>query len=545
VRANGGFAGNIGTAVMTDAEFERFAHACEDELRQKQERIAELLLFGFEVDFPSLRIRYTADGALFVEAGFVPIGSRGLRSNTWLWAWANPGTAILDPDAAKRIEQLGLKIGRPAFASAQPFAATEADAWRYAAIACHELEGAGIARVTANDSDWFLLVRWLRHERPEADLVARAETAVHESLLAARGPGLLNIMRRRFPGMRLSLIDADLRGAANPWAHDLHVQLLAEYADEMVKSSQAVHPGEPAPEEFFASRRRHDLDGANLSVVRLDGAILRGVSLRNASLEGASLVDADLSRADLRGTSLRDAFLNGANLTGAALAGADIAGAELSRTLLADVDLSRVRGLDQVQHAGPSEIGMSTLVASDFNFDPAFLRRAGVSRGLIEDLERGQRFAGAYETCFLSYSSADREFALQLYTALTGAGVRVFWDYFDVVPGESLDQQIAQAIRELKRLIVVLSPASLKSEWVAREIRLAQLHRPESLLPIRLCPIEDVKAWSSAHPDLPKIADALPIQDFSDWRTPAPFEHALELLLKGLGGTGAPRVVGT
>jgi uncharacterized protein YjbI with pentapeptide repeats len=526
---------------MTDAEFERFVRVCQDELRQKQERIAELLLFEIRVDFPGLRLLYMAGDALFVDAAFVPIGSRGLQSNTWMWAWANPGTAGTDAAAMTRLREFGSKTGRPAFSSAQPLAATDGDAWVYAAIACHELAAIGVARITANDSDWFLLIRSLRHERSEDDLIARAEAVVRESLLAARGPGLLNIVRARFPAMRLSLIDADLRGAVNPWAHDLHVQLLAEYADEMVKADQAVHPDEPAAEASFAPRRRHNLDGANLSGVRLDGAILRGVSLRNASLEGASLVDADLSRADLRGATLCNAFLNGTNFTGAALAGADIARAQISRTLLVDVDLSRVRGLGEVYHSGPSEIAMSTLVASDFNFDPAFLRRAGVSRGLIEDLERGQRFAGIYETCFLSYSSADREFATQLYTGLTGAGVRVFWDYFDVVPGESLERQIGQAIRELKRLVVVLSPVSLKSDWVAREVRMAHLHRPESLLPIRLCPIEDVKAWSKAHPDLPKIADTLPIQDFSDWRTPAAFTHALELLLRGLGGSARPQ----
>jgi hypothetical protein len=206
--------------------------------------------------------------------------------------------------------------------------------------------------------------------------------------------------------------------------------------------------------------------------------------------------------------------------------------------LLADVDLSRVKGLDEVHHLGPSEISMSTLVASDFQVEPRFLRRAGVSRGLIEDLRRGKRFAGSYETCFLSYSSANRAFATQLYRALTAAGVRVFWDYLDLVPGEALEMQIAEAIRELRRLVVVLSSASIASEWVEREVQLARLHRPESLLPIRLCPIEEVKGWTAAREGRPDLANMMPIQDFSNWTDPSAFAHALSLLLKGLGGTG-------
>ena len=180
---------------------------------------------------------------------------------------------------------------------------------------------------------------------------------------------------------------------------------------------------------------------------------------------------------------------------------------------------------------------MSTLVASGFDIDPAFLRKAGVSRGLIQDLRRGKRFAGSYETCFLSYSSRDREFAMQLYNSLSGAGVRVFWDYYDLVPGDELERQISEAIRELKRLVVVLSRESMSSDWVAREVQLAWLHRRESLLPIRLCPIEDVKQWTSSRESLPDLANVFPIQDFSDWRTPASFSHAFSLLLQALGGS--------
>ena len=92
------------------------------------------------------------------------------------------------------------------------------------------------------------------------------------------------------------------------------------------------------------------------------------------------------------------------------------------------MDLSEVKGLDKVHHMTPSEISLSTLTASRFKLSPAFLRRAGVSRGLIEDLANGQRFARQYETCFLSYSSKDVSFAEKLYQSLEDAGVRVFWD---------------------------------------------------------------------------------------------------------------------
>jgi hypothetical protein len=244
-------------------------------------------------------------------------------------------------------------------------------------------------------------------------------------------------MRKRFPALRVNLIDADLRGTPQPWAHDLHAQILFDQGRIQASAFRDLEPDGVLDLGMLASHQLHDLSGANLSGARLDGAILRGTTLRGASLEAAVLVDADLSGADLRDASLRSAFLNGANLAGTGLAGADVTDAELSRTLLADVDLSKVKGLDEVRHFGPSEISMSTLIASSFETEPAFLRKAGVSRGLIEDLMRGKRFAGSYETCFLSYSSKDAEFAAQLYSSLTGAGVRVFWDHFDLFRGKS------------------------------------------------------------------------------------------------------------
>lgn len=258
----------------------------------------------------------------------------------------------------------------------------------------------------------------------------------------------------------------------------------------------------------------HDLTRANFSGLRLDGAILRGATLRGASFDGASLVGADLSSCDLSEASLRATFLNGTNLARARLDGTDVTGAELPRTLLTDVDLSTVRGLSQVAHVAPSESSFSTLVASGFDISTEFLLDAGVSRGLIKDLVTGKRFAAVYQTCFLSYSSKDGAFAGRLQRSLTDAGVRVFWDRLDLVPGDYLEHQIVQAIRESKRLLVVRSPASMASGWVAREVAIAWRHKPTSLLPVRLCPIEDVKAWTQQHA-LPDLTGQFPIQDFT------------------------------
>lgn len=521
---------------MTDDEYARHADECCRELDRRQQGIAEVVAFGHDLDFDGGRVRYLHEDTCYLEAQVLAVGSRGLRSGTWLWAWANASASRERAAESRVLRELASVTGRPEFAAGRPFPASAAEARRYAAIACRHVGGLGVVRFEANGSDWIFVVTRLAPQRPEEEIVAVAQAAVRRTLEEGAGPGQLNLLRKRFPSMRIELIDADLRGRPRPWAHDLHLRPLVEMERLQAGALRELGREEELGTGRFGSHERQDLSGADFSHARLDGAILRDVSLRGASLEGASLVETDLSGADLRGASLRHAFLDGANLARAHLAEADVAGAELSRTLLADVDLSKVKGLDDVHHLGPSEISMSTLIASGFEIEPAFLRSAGVSRGLILDLMRGRRFKGSYQTCFLSYSSKDAGFAGLLHAALVRAGVRVFWDHFDLVPGESLDAQIAEAIREHRRLIVVLSPNSMASAWVEREVKMAWRQRRDALLPVRLCPIEDVQAWIAAREGLPDLASLFPIQDFTAWRDEGARRHAVSMLLAALAG---------
>jgi uncharacterized protein YjbI with pentapeptide repeats len=487
-----------------------------EELERKQQQIAELLLFAPQIDIAGGVINFVEGEETFIETRVLPLGSWGQRSGSWLWAWANPSMAPLQAQLAP-LKALGETIGKDEFRRSTPFPAAENDIWRWVAVACRTLEGVGVYKASANDSDWYFLIRKLTHLKPQDQLLESARRGMVRVLLASDNAATLNFLRKRFPEVRLHLIGLDLRGEPAPWAHDLHAQAAVDFG-------------------LVQTRKPRDLSGADLSQCRLDDAILRGVTLCGASFAGSSLVDCDLSNADVRGASFQEAFLNGANFTGAQLAGADFGGAELARTLFGNVDLSGTKGLESVHHTAPSEISLSTLIASQFKLTPVFLRKAGVSRGLIEDFARGKRFAKAYQTCFLSYSSKDKEFSTQLYESLIAAGVRVFWDRFDVIPGETLEGQILEAIREHDRLLIVLSKASMASPWVKRELELAWYHKRDSLLPIRLCPIEDIQQWNRAQENLPDMAATWPILDFSIWRDPGEYSHALSLLLKSFSG---------
>lgn len=101
---------------------------------------------------------------------------------------------------------------------------------------------------------------------------------------------------------------------------------------------------------------------------RLPGGLHPGEP-RRGEPHRVNLSEAILNRADLRGAILNRVNLSEANLTEA----------KFGQTLLTDVDLSDVKGLESIQHEGPSTIGIDTLYRSQGKILPeAFLRGAGI-----------------------------------------------------------------------------------------------------------------------------------------------------------------------
>src|SRR6266705_2067883 len=153
------------------------------------------------------------------------------------------------------------------------------------------------------------------------------------------------------------------------------------------------------------------LSGASLYEADLKGAILSGANLYGADLRGATLSGASLSNANLA-----DATLSGANLYGADLRGANLCKAEVAWTLFTDMDLSKVEGLEAVQHYGPSSIGIDTIIRSQGKIPDIFLRNAGVPNSIIEIIPSlvGSLKPIDFYSCFISCSSKDQSFAERL-----------------------------------------------------------------------------------------------------------------------------------
>jgi len=73
-------------------------------------------------------------------------------------------------------------------------------------------------------------------------------------------------------------------------------------------------------------------------------------------------------------------------------------------------------------------------------------------------------------TVFISYSNKDRDFAERLATDLRASGAGVWFDQWEIKVGDSITQKINDGIHDNDYLAVVLSPDSVASPWVRKEL---------------------------------------------------------------------------
>jgi type III secretory pathway component EscV len=104
---------------------------------------------------------------------------------------------------------------------------------------------------------------------------------------------------------------------------------------------------------------------------------------------------------------------------------------------------------------------------------------------------------------FLSHSSADNKLARKLASSLRSANIDVWFDQWEVRVGEEFVQKIENGLLEVEFVIVLLTRASVASEWVDREWRSKVENEAETksvaVVPVRgeSCDIPDFLAQRS------------------------------------------------
>lgn len=314
--------------------------------------------------------------------------------------------------------------------------------------------------------------------------------------------------------------------------------------------------------------------GADLSGAVFEEADLTGACFRAANLEAVTGTKATLHQIAAEGANFSNAYLNEAHLCDASLWGAifmnaSLAGANFDRariggTVLAGaMDLSQVDGLATVQHDMPSDIGTDTLAASRGRVPVEFLRGCGLtdwqieaSRLYADDLTLDQqqdvhlRLSELWlgtpmraQRLFISYSSLDSLFVDACEPLLHRARIRFWRDTHDLKAGP-IEPQLERALRQNPILLLVLSKASVMSDWVEWEASRARTLEKELGKPV-LCPIALDDAWRSCpwSGPLRQQVEKNQVVDFSRWTDPLALEATFrERLLPGLSNYGpSPR----
>lgn len=126
---------------------------------------------------------------------------------------------------------------------------------------------------------------------------------------------------------------------------------------------------------------------------------------------------------------------------------------------------------------------------------------------------------------FLSHNSADKPFARRLALDLDAQGVKYWLDEAEIKVGESLIEKIRDGIDGVEFVAVILSPDSVKSPWVQKEVDVAMnleiLGRKIKVLPLM---------YRECTPP-----GFLLGKKYADFTSEEKYEPALEELLRSVG----------
>lgn len=361
-----------------------------------------------------------------------------------------------------------------------------------------------------------------------------------------QGVNAWNRWREDNPDVRPDLSGADLHQTAPPGS-DSHWEISA--------TVRVAGPNLSKVNLSETNLSETNLWGVNLGEADLHEAELSGTNfgwtnLSEADLSGAYLEQANLSGANLHEAKLKWADLNEANLSRADLTHADLSRALLDQTILGDIDLSTAKGLEAVNHRGPSTIGIDTIYASKGKIPEAFLRGAGVPDTLIAQIPAliGALQPIEFYSCFISYSHKDEDFAKRLHSRMRDEHLRVWFAPEDMRAGRKVHEQIEEAIRYYDKLLLVLSEDSMDSQWVETEIYHARQREIKEkrrvLFPIRLVDFETIRDWTcfdaDTGRDMAREIREYYVPDFSNWKDHDAFEEAFDRLLRDLKAEDEP-----
>jgi hypothetical protein len=93
-----------------------------------------------------------------------------------------------------------------------------------------------------------------------------------------------------------------------------------------------------------------------------------------------------------------------------------------------------------------------------------------ISKGYLDKAKVSRVSKQKLHDAFICHSSNDKRFARRVANDLESHGFKVWFDEFEMLPGDSLYEKIQNGIRTSAWFIIVLSPHSVESKWCKREL---------------------------------------------------------------------------
>jgi hypothetical protein len=266
-------------------------------------------------------------------------------------------------------------------------------------------------------------------------------------------------------------------------------------------------------------------------------------NLNRTNLNRTNLSGADLSEANLSEGNLSEAVMLRATLWSAILDRANFERTVVASTIFGNVDLSSCRGLDSVQHDGPSTLGVDSIIRSKGRIPEIFLRGVGLPDEWITYIPSLVGDGIQFFSCFISYSNADKPFAIRLHDSLQSKGIRCWLDEKHLLPGDDISRELKQGIYLWDKFLLCASKNSLTSWWVEDEIKTTlekeRVLRKErgkpihKLIPLNLDGYMFTEAW-----DLGVLANEIRSRvaaDSRDWEKPnSNFSQKVDRVIKAL-----------
>ncbi|HEU5377424.1 MAG TPA: pentapeptide repeat-containing protein [Ktedonobacteraceae bacterium] len=381
---------------------------------------------------------------------------------------------------------------------------------------------------------------------------------------------------------RLSLSHARLRGANLSGATLANAKLVeTDFSDANLRG--AILHGANLD---LANLRSSDLSETDLRHARLRDAKLEGASLIGASLDDGDLWRANLTRANLERASLRLAYVNEAtlkevnfryanllrtkldhsslegadlayasleeaDLTETILTGADFSHVVMQGTILNNVGLSSIKGLEKVKHVGRSFVDTLTLHRANGRIPLSFLQGAGLPDGAINYAQTAAK-TNMRASCFLCYTSGDLSFVTRLSADLQLLGIRCWLMNMLEDQRLFLDTDNTSRIPDKYLLVIpqeilhggfqlVMVPHMLEWEQQVKMQLLIPLYLKEGIKEEALQWWKEVysRSWKMAvirnrmQNRQPLLPDRTPL-NFSQWQDEEAYQRALQLLVEVL-----------